>query len=229
MAVDTNTSVQGSGPSASLMNAVNPKKTTSTDSTKADQDKFMTLLLTQLKNQDPMNPLDNAQITSQLAQLQTVTGVNKLNATLESLKGDYKASASLAATNMINRGVLVPGSALQLASGKSIFGLDMGTGADQVQVEIKDGSGKAIHVIEMKNVSAGTVPLVWDGTLADGKKAPDGAYRIAVTATVGGKVLKDAAALTFGTVASVSTGAAGVKLNVPNVGTLTMDDIKQVL
>ncbi|MBB3117764.1 flagellar hook assembly protein FlgD [Pseudoduganella violacea] len=228
MAVDTSNTMQG-GPSGTLMNAVNPKKATATDSTKADQDKFMTLLLTQLKNQDPLNPMDNAQITSQLAQLQTVSGVNKLNATLDSLRGDYKASASLAATNMINHGVLVPGSALQLAGGKAVFGIDMGTAADQVQIEIKDSSGKAIHVIDMKSVKAGTMPLVWDGTLADGKKAPDGAYRIAVTATTGGAKLKDAAALTFGTVASVSTGAAGIKLNIPNVGTLTMDDIKQVL
>jgi flagellar basal-body rod modification protein FlgD len=51
----------------------------------------MTLLVTQLKNQDPLNPLDNAQVTSQLAQLQTVTGVNKLNETLESLKSSYQS------------------------------------------------------------------------------------------------------------------------------------------
>jgi flagellar basal-body rod modification protein FlgD len=51
----------------------------------------MTLLVTQLKNQDPLNPLDNAQLTSQLAQLQTVTGVNKLNDTLESLKSSYQS------------------------------------------------------------------------------------------------------------------------------------------
>ena len=61
-------------------------------SVQADTDKFMTLLVTQLKNQDPMNPLDNAQMTSQLAQLSTVTGVNKLNTTLESLKSSYQSS-----------------------------------------------------------------------------------------------------------------------------------------
>jgi flagellar basal-body rod modification protein FlgD len=71
--------------SPDLLNAVNPKKVKAeAGSVEADQDKFMTLLVTQMKNQDPLNPLDNAQVTSQLAQLSTVTGVNKLNATMES-------------------------------------------------------------------------------------------------------------------------------------------------
>jgi flagellar basal-body rod modification protein FlgD len=90
--------------SQDLLNAVNPKKSAAAEgSVQADTDKFMTLLVTQLKNQDPLNPLDNAQITSQLAQLSTVTGINKLNDTLETLKGSYQSSEALQATNMIPR------------------------------------------------------------------------------------------------------------------------------
>ena len=74
----------------------------------------MTLLVTQLKNQDPLNPLDNAQVTSQLAQLSTVTGVNKLNTTLESLKASYQSSEALQAANMIGHGVLVEGNYVDL-------------------------------------------------------------------------------------------------------------------
>src|SRR6476661_5249698 len=117
------TTVQNTPPlvSQDLLNSVNPKKNKPAEgSVEADQDKFMTLLITQMKNQDPMNPLDNAQITSQLAQLSTVTGVNKLNTTLESLKASYQSSEALQAANMIGHGVLVPGGKVQLIDGKAI-------------------------------------------------------------------------------------------------------------
>ena len=65
------------------------------------QDKFMTLLVAQMKNQDPLNPLDNAQVTSQMAQLSTVTGVEKLNATVQALQSSYQASQSLAAEKCV--------------------------------------------------------------------------------------------------------------------------------
>src|SRR5438128_10465097 len=98
-----------------LMSTMNAKPaTTGGDSVDADTAKFMTLLVTQLKNQDPLNPLDNAQVTSQLAQLSTVTGINKLNTTLDSLKSSYQSSEAMAATNMIGRGVLVEGNYAQL-------------------------------------------------------------------------------------------------------------------
>ena len=106
--------------SQDLLTTVNPKKATAVEgSVEADTNKFMTLLVTQLKNQDPMNPLDNAQLTTQLAQLSTVTGVNKLNTTLESLKASYQSSEALQATNLIGHGVLVAGDFINLASGKA--------------------------------------------------------------------------------------------------------------
>src|SRR5881398_2063194 len=89
-----------------------------TDSVAADTDKFMTLLVAQLQNQDPLNPMDNSQMTSQLAQLQTVTDVNKLNTTLESLKSSYQSSEAMQATSLIGHGVLVDGNKVTLASGK---------------------------------------------------------------------------------------------------------------
>jgi flagellar basal-body rod modification protein FlgD len=226
----TNTPVTGgAAPSQALLNAVNTRGSTDSKSVSADQDKFMTLLITQLKNQDPLNPLDNAQVTSQLAQLQTVTGINKLNETIESLKKDYANSASLQATNLINHGVLAAGKNLQMASGKGLFGVELANAVDTLQIDIKNASGKVVHSLSLQAVDAGTLPLAWDGKLDDGTTVPDGMYTVAVSGTLGGKPAEGVQALTFGTVASVSTGAGGTKLNVPAIGQLTMDDIKQVL
>ncbi len=225
-----------------LMAAVNNKSATTpaAGSVEADTDKFMTLLVTQLKNQDPMNPLDNAQITSQLAQLSTVTGVNKLNTTLESLKSSYQASESLQAANMIGHGVLTAGTDLTLAKTADnklagIMGVDLTTAADSVKVQIHNASGKVVHTIDLGAQAAGTLPLGWDGSTdqldSAGKPVvmPAGQYSFSVEATRAGEKLTDAAALTFGTVASVSTNAQGVKLNVPSVGAISMADVKQIL
>lgn len=231
MAITTTPTTGGAAPSQALLNAVNTRSSTSsgTGSVSADQDKFMTLLITQLKNQDPLNPLDNAQVTSQLAQLQTVTGINKLNDTIESLKADYASSASLQATNLINHGVLAAGKSMQLAGGKGLFGVELKNAVDTLQIDIKNAAGKVVHSLSLQAVDAGTLPLTWDGKLDDGTTAPDGMYTVDVSGTLGGKADTGVSALTFGTVASVSTGAGGVKLNVPAIGQLSMDDIKQVL
>jgi flagellar basal-body rod modification protein FlgD len=226
--------------SQDLLNTVNAKKkTVEAGTVEADQDKFMTLLITQMKNQDPMNPLDNAQVTSQLAQLSTVTGVNKLNTTLESLKASYQSSETLQAANMIGHGVLVAGDKVSLAAGKGILGVEIGSAADKVQVIITDPrTGKDVQTIDMGAQPPGTVPIAWDGVPdptklgSDGKPVTlrDGNYLIRIVAERGGEVLKDAKTLSFDSVASVTTNPKeGVKLNLPSLGVVSMADIRQIL
>jgi flagellar basal-body rod modification protein FlgD len=219
--------------SPDLLATVNPNKSTAVEgSVEADTNKFMTLLVTQLKNQDPMNPLDNAQITSQLAQLSTVTGVNKLNTTLDSLKASYQASESMQATNMIGHGVLVDGDFIQLQGGKSVLGVDLASAADNVQVIITDPStGKDVQTIDLGAQAAGAIPMAWDG-VPDGATAAlkDGKYTFRVVAMKGGAQLTDAKTLSFDSVASVTTSATdGVKLNLPTKGVVSMADIRQIL
>jgi flagellar basal-body rod modification protein FlgD len=199
----------------------------------------MTLLVTQLKNQDPLNPLDNAQVTSQLAQLSTVTGVNKLNATLESLKSSYQSAEAMQATNLIGHGVLVEGYKAQLSGGQAILGVELDSPADKVQVVVtSNATGKEVATIDLGAQEAGVVPIAWDGVPdptrldADGKpvRLPDGGYTYKVVALRSGEELKDARTLSFDSVASVTTNAKdGIKLNLPVKGAVTMADIKQVL
>jgi flagellar basal-body rod modification protein FlgD len=216
-----------------LMSTMNVKTaSTSTDTVDADTNKFMTLLVTQLKNQDPMNPLDNAQLTSQLAQLSTVTGVNKLNTTLESLKTSYQSSEAMSATNMIGHGVFVDGNFVNLAKGQSILGANLTTGAEDVKLIVTDPvTGKDIKTIELGTQAAGIVPVTWDGIADGGTTAlKDGKYSFRVVATNGGVALTDAKPLSFDSVSSVSTSATdGVKLNLPTKGQVTLADIKQVM
>jgi flagellar basal-body rod modification protein FlgD len=234
MAVTSATST--SGVSTDLLQSMNGTTATTDDSSvEAQTDKFLTLLVAQLQNQDPMNPTDNAQLTSQLAQLSTVTGVNKLNTTLESLQTSYQSSQALEAANMIGHGVLTAGTALTLSDSQAIYGVDLATAADNVTINILDSTGKLVHSIDMGAQVAGTVPMAWDGTVDDlngtgvAGTVADGTYKVQVVATRSGETLTDATALQFGTVASVSTNSTGVTLNIPTLGKVTMADVKQVL
>ena len=164
------TPIQNNIASPELLAAVNPAKDGG-KTTDATQDRFMKLLVTQMKNQDPLNPLDNAQVTSQLAQLSTVSGIDKMNATLQTLIGSFQSNQAVQAAGMIGHGVLVPGKQIDLANGKSVFGLDLASTADKVQVLIKDASGKTVHTMDVGGKDAGTIPLAWDGIKDDGTKA----------------------------------------------------------
>ena len=80
----------------------------STSQVAATQDRFLKLLVTQLQNQDPLNPMDNAAVTSQMAQLSTVNGIDQLNSTVQALSASMATSQSLQATSMIGHAALVP-------------------------------------------------------------------------------------------------------------------------
>ncbi len=220
--------IQDNTVSPSLLAAMNPAKETAKSGAAAAQDRFMTLLVTQMKNQDPLNPMDNAQVTSQLAQLSTVTGIDKMNTTLESLMGSFQSNQSLQAANMIGHGVLAPGASVVLADGKGMLGVELAEPADKVQVTIRDAAGKLVHAIDMGSMKAGMQQLQWDGATDSGGVAASGQYTFEVTATRAGEKV-DATKLAFGIVDSVSMGAQGVKLNIPSLGAVNFTDVRQIL
>lgn len=223
-------------PKAATTNAVDTSTTKTTDSVQADQDKFMKLLVTQLQNQDPLNPMDNAAMTSQLAQLSTVTGINKVNATLESLRTDIATTQSSTAISLIGKGILVEGKGIELNSStaedgtvtsSSVFGIDLPSDAQSVSIAIQDSTGKTVRTMTMSDAEAGTYPITWDGTKDDKSAAAAGSYTFTVTASNAGSTVT-ATPLQLAAVASVSTGSGGVKLNT-SLGHFAMSDVKEVL
>lgn len=223
------TAIQDSIVSPALLAEMNgTKSTASASGVDATSDRFMKLLVAQMKNQDPLNPLDNAQVTSQLAQLSTVTGIDKMNATLESLIGSYQSSQSLQAASMIGRGVMVPGNTVLLNEGRALLGVELASPADSVDVSIKDASGKVVHKISLGAMDAGVSPLAWDGVADDGTTLADGSYKFEVVATRAGQGVA-VTALAVGGVASVSTNAKGVLLNLAGMDSVGMADVRQIL
>jgi flagellar basal-body rod modification protein FlgD len=218
--VNTNNQV-----SQDLLNSVNTRNTAST--TDETQDRFMTLLVTQMKNQDPLNPMDNAQVTSQMAQLNTVTGINKLNETMSSLIGSVQLGQAYQATSMIGRNVLVEGKTLTHTETGGYFGVNVPNGADSLSVAIKNGSGATIRTLTFGKQDVGVNALSWDGKMDDGTTAPSGDYSFDITAKTGDTAVSSTA-LSLAQVQSVTTSTSGAKLNLSNNTTVSASDISEI-
>ena len=139
-----------SDASAALAAATSASTGTSSASASGDaESRFLTLLVTQLKNQDPLNPMDNAQMTSQMAQISTVNGIEKLNTTLQGMVTSYTAGQAVQAAAMIGHSVFVPGDTMQLAAGKATFGIDMPQAVDDAVVSVINSSGQVVHKADL--------------------------------------------------------------------------------
>ena len=192
------------------------------------QDRFLKLLVTQMKNQDPLNPMDNAQVTSQMAQLSTVSGIDKLNATLKALSGSMTASQSMQAASMIGHVVLVPGSKMELKGGKAAAALDLAQPADSVSVQIKDASGKVVRNMNMSGQPTGVMHIQWDGKNDAETTLPDGNYQFTASAQQG-ETKSNPKALAYGLVSGVLQKPEGSSLSVEQLGDVNMDAVKQIL
>lgn len=192
------------------------------------QDRFITLLVTQLKNQDPLNPLDNAQVTSQLAQLSTVTGIDKLNDTMGDLISSVQSSQALQASSLIGRSVLVESNKFRVIEGQGAFAVSLTNSADSLKAEIKDASGRVVRTIDLGSKAPGTFPVVWNGLNEDGVKLPDGIYGVTFEALLGGKPT-NTSSLTYAGVTSINTENSNVKLQLDNGLSVATTAIREIL
>ena len=151
------------------------------------ENRFLAVLVAQMNNQDPLNPLDNAQVTSQLAQINTVKGIEQLNRTVELLAGRVQSSEQMAALGAVGRGALVPGSSIALYNGEGAAGFELPEKVDGLTVTIKDQAGLVIDTVELGAQEAGIHTFVWDGKTPSGATAANNVYKFEITATRGGK------------------------------------------
>jgi flagellar basal-body rod modification protein FlgD len=225
--VTTNTTIGSNGTTVSqtLLDTMNgtssassSSSTSSTSGTSSSdlQNTFLTLLVTQLKNQDPTNPADSSQMTSQLAQINTVTGIGQLNTSLTSLATQLSAGQSAQAALLIGSTVLAPGNSVSVSNGVSSgFGVKLAAGVSDLQVVIKNSAGQIVNTLDKGAQSAGVVSLAgWTPVDSSGNKLADGTYTITAQGTVNG-VAATATTLAASQVQSVvqqADGTAGLKL-----------------
>ena len=186
------------------------------------EDRFLKLLVAQLKNQDPLNPMDNAQVTTQMAQIQTVSGIDKLNTTVQGLNGQFAQLQALSGASLVGRDVLIEGNRLVADNGVGHGGFDLASQADHVKLDVMDASGRVIDSVDLGAMASGRHTFDWtppagvDPNLASRFRVSGALGTTAVTAT----------AYTRDRVDAVSTGPDGLVLELANAGPVAYDKVK---
>lgn len=193
------------------------------------EQRFLKLLVTQLNNQDPLNPLDNAQLTSQLAQMSTVSGIEKLNNAFQSLLAQSGSSQVLQSASLIGRTVLVPGRDLVLENGTDMpFAVELPAAADSVKVTITNAAGDAVRSYDLGALPPGVKTVSWDGLSDNGSQLAGGAYTLKVEATSGGAAAA-AGTLTYSKVSSIAQGLSGVALDLESGAKSDLAEVRLIL
>jgi flagellar basal-body rod modification protein FlgD len=202
----------GSTTSTSSNNATDPQ---------ASQDRFLKLLVAQINNQDPLNPMDNAQMTSQMAQINTVSGIQELNATLKGMADQMSATQSLQGASLIGREALIDGGDLSFEGNVAKGALALPSAASQVYVDIMGTNGEIIDTVDLGARSAGQHGFEW-GT---GSIAPASIGGFAVRASQGAEVIS-ATPLSRVKVASVGMSNGAMNLQLANGRSVPYDQAR---
>lgn len=184
-------------------------------------DRFLKLLVAQMQNQDPLSPMDNAQVTSQMAQINTVTGIEKLNSTVQGLSGQFVQMQALQGATLVGRDVVVPGNKMTLTDGVGEGGFELTSAADNVKVEVLGPGG---HVLDTVNLGAQTAGVhSFDWTAGTNATATGVTFRVTATS---GSVKLDATALMRDRVDAVNTSGDSLMLELQNSGSVAYNQVK---
>lgn len=196
------------------------------------QNQFLQLMIAQLKNQDPTQPLDSNQFLTQLAQFSQVTNTAQMTQSVQALSNSLQSSQALQASTLVGRTVQVKGSTLSLASaGASASGaVELPSASPDVVVTISDPAGAEVRRIDLGTQAAGQVAFQWDGRTDSGGPAPAGRYTVSAVSVGAGSTAAALKTLVDARVDSVSlNGSSGVTLNLDGVGAKNLSDIQQIL
>jgi flagellar basal-body rod modification protein FlgD len=190
---------------------------------------FLKLMTTQLRNQDPLKPLESSQFLGQIAQFSTVSGIQDLQSSFSRLADSLQANQTLQAAALIGRNVLVPGAAGVLPAGGSLNGVvGLPAGTAQLNVSIYDGNGQLVRRLELGAQNGGTVQFSWDGLRDDGQAASPGRYTLKAEALLDGKI-EALGTRVQAKVESVALGAEGLVISLAGLGAVTLADIERIL
>jgi flagellar basal-body rod modification protein FlgD len=186
----------------------------------ATADRFLKLLVAQMQNQDPLNPLDNAQVTSQMAQINTVNGIEKLNTTVQALSGQFVQMQALQGAALVGRDVVVAGNRLDIANGVGQGGFELSSPADTVKIELLNAGGHVVDTIQLGAQTTGRHGFEWDAS-----KTSETNLSFRITATSGAATLTSTP-LMRDRVTAVSTAGDKLSLELERSGSTPYADIK---
>ena len=193
-------------------------------------DSFLTLMTAQLRNQDPLKPLEGTEFISQLATFGTVSGVQEMQTSLETLAASLRSTQTLNGATMVGRDILASTDTIKHTQGGTVSGqIDVPAGTTALQLRITDSTGAVVREIQLQTTE-GTQNFTWDGLRNDGTPAESDDYDVEAVATVRGQN-GSLEVLMSGRVSSVSIDATGTNLtlNTAALGSVNMADVRRVM
>lgn len=191
-------------------------------------EEFLTLMTAQLKNQDPMKPLEGTEFISQLATFGTVSGVQEMKESMELLATSLRSTQTLNGSSMLGRDILVEADSLAYTQGGTVSGeLDVPAGTTSLQIRITDSTGAVVREMTL-DPAEGTRTFSWDGLKNNGTPAESDTYDIEAVANVAGQS-GSLPLLLSGRVSSVSIVGTNLMLNTPALGAVDMTDVRRVM
>lgn len=191
---------------------------------------FLKLLTTQLKNQDPLKPIDNENFVAQMAQFSSLQGISDMNATLKSMAGSLESSRIGGATGYVGKFVLVPGNKAEPDASGGVYGtLDLPSSASNVTVAVKNPAGAVVRTLALGAADKGELEFEWDGKNAAGQSAGAGPFTLEATGLVAGKQ-ESLATSVYGRVRTVNlpTDGKAMTLDVAGVGAVPFDKVRKI-
>lgn len=192
---------------------------------------FLRLMTEQLKNQDPLKPLSNAEFVSQMAEMSTAQGVGDLETAMGAMAASINGDQALRGAALIGRNALIETDRLALGADAdgalSASGVAAAPGAGMVTVDITSANGALVRRLQVQAQGAGDVAFQWDGTNAQGQAVAPGTYLMRASFGSG----RDAQAVGTGTMApieSVTLDPQGMLLNLRGLGTAPLSAIRRI-
>lgn len=195
------------------------------------QGDFLTLMITQFRNQDPFEPMQNGQFLGQLAQFSTVNGIDSLNGAFAGLAAALRDEQALQAANLVGHTVLAATDVGYFDGAAPLGGaVDLGAAASGVQIDITDESGQLVQRLDLGEQAPGTVRFDWDGRTAEGDLAETGHYQISAR-VVRGEQIESVQAFVRANVESVTLGqfGGGMTLNLTGGASLSLAQVYQII
>ena len=175
------TAIQGTDPNAAAAAAATTAAGLPANQT-IDKQQFLTLFLAQLKNQDPLSPLQPDQLTAQLAQFSSLEQLTGINSRLDTLAGNFKQDSTGALIALMGKQVSFDGSQIGLKAGKaSEIKYTLTSSAEKVTATIHNSSGQLVRTLDLGGNPAGEHSFKWDGLGGNGATLPDGTYKVEIS------------------------------------------------
>lgn len=208
----------------------NPTATKTSSNDALGKDAFLQLLVTQMKNQNPLEPQDNGEFVAQLAQFSSLESMQNLTTTVDGIAGLYQSSQALQASSLVGRSVIVNAGSTSVDTTKGMTGsVVVPSSSTTTNVKIYDAQMNLVKTVDMGSQSAGTSSFTWDGTNEAGEKVASGNYSFVASGSLDGAATGLATYLPA-TVNSVTTGVNGgqMMLNLAGGQTIALSKVQTI-